>query len=151
MGLPHGIAEVEAQRRLTESEIRAKDIVDEICTLILNITDESATLSKVRTSRERLIQLIYPFVEALPPIAPTKLRQGCGPCFQTVDEVEPTPTICGAYSEHGFNGGKGCPQPPGHDGNHGSVPPCGGCFRPRGQLHAYDCPVVGARRENGDL
>ncbi len=29
--------------------------------------------------------------------------------------------VCGAYREQGFNGGKGCPQEPGHEGNHGVI------------------------------
>ena len=31
------------------------------------------------------------------------------------------PKVCGAYAEHGFNDGNGCPQPEGHEGNHGPV------------------------------
>jgi hypothetical protein len=32
------------------------------------------------------------------------------------------PGTCRAYAEHGFNAGRGCPQPAGHHGNHGVKP-----------------------------
>lgn len=34
---------------------------------------------------------------------------------------EPWSKRCGAYAEHGFNKGLGCPQDEGHVGDHGEV------------------------------
>jgi hypothetical protein len=43
------------------------------------------------------------------------------PADVNVDLRPADAATCGAYSEYGANDGKGCPQSPGHDGDHGDL------------------------------